>query len=75
MLIYYTFDKYHCMSTSKQSQQKIKYTMCSNKTCCPILTETDDNNFTITDDYNGKVLLTKEELILLKNFLKDKLED
>jgi hypothetical protein len=63
------------MSTSKQSQGKINYTMCSNKTCCPVLTETDDNNFTITDDYNGKVILTKEELILLKNFLKDKLEE
>jgi len=63
------------MSTSKQSQQKIKYTMCSNKTCCPVLTETDDNNFTITDDYNGKVLLTKAELVLLKNFLKNNLEE
>lgn len=63
------------MDNSKQSQEKIKYTMCSNRTCCPVLIETDDNNFTITDDYNGKVILTKEELILLKNFLKDNLKD
>jgi len=74
LLIFVIFDKYDYMSTSKQSQGKIKYTMCSNKTCCPVLSETDDNNFTITDDYNGKVILTKEELLLLKNFLKDNLE-
>jgi hypothetical protein len=39
--------------------------------CCPVLTEVEDNKFTITDDYNGKVVLTKEELSLLKNFLAD----
>jgi hypothetical protein len=56
-------------------KKKLKYTMCSGKSCCPILTEIEDNKFTITDDYNGKVLLTKEELTLLKNFLKDNLKD
>jgi hypothetical protein len=53
-----------------QSSQKIKYTMCGrNGSCCPVLTEMDDNSFTITDDYNGSVKLTKDELILLKDFL------
>jgi hypothetical protein len=56
-------------------KKKLKYTMCSGKSCCPILTEIEDNKFTITDDYNGKVLLTKEELTLLKNYLKDNLKD
>lgn len=56
-------------------KKKIKYTMCSGKSCCPVLTEIEDNKFIITDDYNGKVLLTKEELNLLKNFLKDNLEE
>lgn len=56
------------------SQEKLKYTMCSEKSCCPVLTETDDNNFTITDDYEGKVVLTKEELKLLKDFLIKNLE-
>jgi hypothetical protein len=59
------------MDKNKNSKGKIKYIMCSNRTCCPILSEIDDNNFTITDDYNGKVILTKEELLLLKNFLKE----
>jgi len=53
-----------------QSSSKIKYTMCGRTgSCCPVLTEIEDNKFTITDDYEGKVVLTKEELSLLKNFL------
>jgi hypothetical protein len=53
-----------------QTQKKIKYTMCGRSgSCCPVLTEVEDNKFTITDDYQGKVVLTKEELSLLKNFL------
>jgi hypothetical protein len=55
-------------------KQKLKYTMCSGKSCCPVLTEVEDNKFTITDDYDGKVVLTKEELTLLKNFLNKNLE-
>jgi hypothetical protein len=55
-----------------QSSKRIKYTMCGRPgSCCPVLTEVEDNKFTITDDYNGKVVLTKEELSLLKNFLAD----
>jgi hypothetical protein len=53
-----------------QSSQKIKYTMCGRPgSCCPVLSEIEDNKFTITDDYEGKVVLTKEELSLLKKFL------
>jgi hypothetical protein len=53
-----------------QATKKIKYTMCGRAgSCCPVLTEVEDNKFTITDDYQGKVVLTKEELSLLKNFL------
>jgi hypothetical protein len=63
------------MNKDSNNKQKITYTMCSNKTCCPILTEIDDNNFTITDDYKGKVIITKEELKLLKNFLNENLKD
>lgn len=58
------------MIKKTNSQEKIKFTMCSNRTCCPVLSENDDDNFTITDDYNGKVTLTKEELLILKDFLK-----
>lgn len=53
-----------------QASNKIKYTMCGRTgSCCPVLTEIEDNKFTITDDYEGKVVLTKDELSLLKKFL------
>lgn len=56
-------------------KKKLKYTMCSGRSCCPILTEVEDDKFTITDDYEGKVILTKEELTLLKKFLEANLEE
>jgi hypothetical protein len=55
--------------------ERLKFTLCGNKTCCPVLTEIENDNFTLTDDYEGKVLLTKEELVILKNFLNEKLVD
>lgn len=63
------------MNTPNHDPKRMKYVMCGNKTCCPVLTEIEDNNFNITDDYNGKVLLTRSELVLLKNFLNEKLKD
>ena len=59
---------------NSNKKEKIKYTMCANKSCCPVLEELSDGNFQITDDYEGKVLLTKEELTLLKTFLQKNLE-
>ena len=50
-------------------QNLLKYKMCANKTCCPELSQLDESTFIITDDYEGKVTLTKEELGLLKTFL------
>jgi hypothetical protein len=50
--------------------KKLYYKMCANKTCCPVIQESEDSgNYQITDDYGGKVKLTKEELKLLKDFL------
>lgn len=63
------------MDITNIRQEKIKYTMCSNNSCCPVLTELDDNKFMITDDYEGEVVITKDELKLLKNFLNENLKD
>ena len=63
------------MDITNIRQEKIKYTMCSNNSCCPVLTELDDNKFMITDDYEGQVVITKDELKLLKNFLNENLKD
>lgn len=54
---------------------KLKYKMCANKSCCPVLEEVENDKFIITDDYKGKVTLTKEELKLLKTFLDKNLKD
>jgi hypothetical protein len=59
------------MEITNIRQEKIKYTMCSNQSCCPVLEQVDDNKFTISDDYEGEVVLTKAELKLLKKFLNE----
>lgn len=41
--------------------------LCKKGSCCPIVSREDDGQFTITDDYNGKVRITKEELSMLKD--------
>jgi hypothetical protein len=43
-----------------------KYTLCGRGACCPTLIDNEDGTFTITDDYGGKVKLTKEQLIQLQ---------
>jgi hypothetical protein len=63
------------MDITNIKHEKIKYTMCSNNSCCPVLSEIDDNKFIITDDYEGQVVITKDELKLLRNFLNDNLKD
>jgi len=63
------------METTNTRQEKIKYTMCSTGSCCPVLTEIENDKFTITDDFEGTVVLTKGELNLLKNFLNTNLKD
>lgn len=39
--------------------------LCGKKRCCPEIKK-QDNNFIITDDYNGKVTLTEEEFLMLR---------
>lgn len=63
------------MDITNIKYEKIKYTMCSNNSCCPVLSEINDNKFIITDDYEGQVVITKDELKLLRNFLNDNLKD
>ena len=56
----------------KNIKDLINVTLCGrNNTCCPVLSEQPDNTFTLTDDYNGKVVLTKAELEILRVSLND----
>lgn len=63
------------MEITNTRQEKLTYRMCSKDSCCPVLSEIENNKFMITDDYEGQVVLTKDELSLLKNFLNEKLKD
>ncbi len=43
-----------------------KYTLCGrNGSCCPVISE-EENTFTISDDYGGRIKLTKKEFLMLK---------
>jgi hypothetical protein len=59
------------MEITNYKQEKIKYIMCSNQSCCPVLEQVDDTKFTISDDYDGVISITKDELKLLKKFLNE----
>ena len=39
--------------------------LCRRNSCCPELSMTSAGNFRLTDDYNGMVILTPEEVDLL----------
>jgi hypothetical protein len=43
--------------------------LCNKKSCCPILEKVSDDEFILTDDYKGKVKLTKDDLTELKKAL------
>jgi len=40
--------------------------LCRAGSCCPIVEKVNENEFTISDDYKGKVRLTKDEVQMLK---------
>ena len=52
------------MNVSGKDNKKI--VLCTSKNCCPVV-EINNSEVFITDDYGGKVTLTKEELIKLIN--------
>jgi hypothetical protein len=37
--------------------------LCCNNKGCPVIEKSDENTFTIKDDYNGTVTLTKDEIL------------
>ena len=41
--------------------------LCRAGSCCPIVERVNENEFTISDDYNGKVRLSKDEVQMLKD--------
>jgi hypothetical protein len=49
------------------NQSKIQFKLCCGGNGCPTVSQTDVNSnlFEITDDFGGKILLQKDELIEL----------
>jgi len=47
------------------NQNSVK--LCRAGSCCPIVEKVNENEFTISDDYNGKVRLSKDEVQMLKD--------
>lgn len=41
--------------------------LCCRQGSCPIVERISDEEFTIVDDFNGKVKITKDQLTMLKN--------
>jgi len=41
--------------------------LCCRKGSCPIVERVSEEEFTISDDYNGKVRITKEQMGILKS--------
>ena len=49
----------------KQSE-RWSVTLCGrNGSCCPVVTQSADGGYEITDDYGGRVVLTAEQMRLL----------
>jgi len=46
-----------------------KFKLCGESKCCPEVT-VEENQVIITDDFGGKVILTKEQTKILVNKLK-----
>jgi hypothetical protein len=40
--------------------------LCKQGSCCVQVNKIEENRFEMTDDYDGKVVLTKEEFLMLK---------
>lgn len=54
-------------------QQEKKVTLlCGKNDCCPIITVA-KKEVTITDDFNGKATLTREQFDILKTKIKEEL--
>jgi hypothetical protein len=45
--------------------------LCRQGSCCPIVDRVSEDEFTITDDFEGKVTLTKDHLIMLKEAIEE----
>lgn len=48
--------------------------LCCNNKGCPVIERSDENVFTIKDDYNNVVTLTKDEILAISEAAKEIIE-
>jgi hypothetical protein len=49
------------------SESNFKFTLCGRPgTCCPVVEQTSDTEYTITDDFGGSVKITQEQMALMQ---------
>jgi hypothetical protein len=56
------------MNIIRLSEKSVK--LCCNKRNCPIVTDIGDGKVEITDDYGNKIIVKKEEALLLSDGVK-----
>ena len=56
------------------SENKFKIVLCAGQRCCPVFEQIDEENYQLSDDNGGVVVLKKEELIVFKEKLKELFE-
>jgi hypothetical protein len=44
--------------------------LCNKKSCCPVLEKVSDDEYTLSDDYQGKVRLSRDELSMMAEAFK-----
>jgi hypothetical protein len=61
--MWFFWNKYYSMKVLSKTSVMLQ---CKAGSCCPIINKIEENRFEITDDFNGKVILTKEQFVMLK---------
>lgn len=54
-------------ASDSTASTNFKFTLCGRPgTCCPVVEQVSDQEYTITDDFGGSVRITREQLALMQ---------
>lgn len=51
----------------EQTAKGKRYVMCDDCSCCPTVTPQADGSFEVRDDHGGKIVLTREQFLMLRD--------
>ena len=49
--------------------ERWSFTLCGRNSCCPVVTQTGADEYTIVDDFGGSIKLTSEEVSLMQTVI------